>query len=72
MLYLSSITLLQQLTRKYKSSVLLVTHNSRILDFADRHVQIENGILEKYRDSPLYSNGECGSFLAKMDNNHIN
>ena len=39
------ITLLQQLTRKYKSSVLLVTHDFRILDFADRQVQLEDGIL---------------------------
>jgi len=38
-------TLLQQLTKEYNSSVLLVTHDNRILDFADRLVQIEDGLL---------------------------
>lgn len=45
------VTLLRDLAKKNQSGVLLVTHDSRILDVADRVLAFEDGVL---LDSPSY------------------
>ena len=42
-----AVNLMQQLAKKQKSTILLVTHDNRILDIADRIVHMEDGKLMK-------------------------
>ena len=50
------IRLLQRAARKRDAAVICVTHDSRLADYADRIIRIEDGrILEDRRTSPLVS-----------------
>lgn len=46
------VTLMQQLARDQHSTILLVTHDNRILDIADRVLTMEDGHLREQRRSP--------------------
>ena len=39
------VTLMQKLVKEYNMTILLVTHDSRILDIADRTISLEDGYL---------------------------
>ena len=41
------VNLIQQLTKEQKTTILLVTHDNRILDIADRIVHMEDGKLKQ-------------------------
>jgi putative ABC transport system ATP-binding protein len=41
------VTLMQQLARERHSTILLVTHDNRILDIADRVITMEDGYLRE-------------------------
>jgi putative ABC transport system ATP-binding protein len=56
------VTLMQQLARQQNSTILLVTHDNRILDIADRVLNLEDGLLSEdgplREDSPGSATGE--------------
>ena len=39
------VTLMQKLVKEYNMTILLVTHDNRILDIADRTISLEDGYL---------------------------
>jgi putative ABC transport system ATP-binding protein len=56
---------IQVLAREQGVPVLLVTHDNRILDVADRIVHLEDGRLHSFRDAVLASNQHLMGLLAK-------
>jgi len=56
---------LQVLAREQGVPVLLVTHDNRILDIADRIVHLEDGRLSSFKDAVLASNRQMMSLLAQ-------
>jgi energy-coupling factor transporter ATP-binding protein EcfA2 len=56
---------IQVLAREQGVPVLLVTHDNRILDVADRIVHLEDGRLHSFRDAVLASNQHLMGLLAE-------
>ena len=56
---------IQVLAREQGVPVLLVTHDNRILDVADRIVHLEDGRLQSFKDAVLASNQQMMSLLAQ-------
>lgn len=42
-----AVILLKHLTKESQTTILLVTHDYRVLDIADRVVELENGIIKQ-------------------------
>jgi len=49
------ISLLRQLTKEQGCTVLMVTHDPRIIDVADRVAYLEDGLLKQSSEEPLFS-----------------
>lgn len=55
---------MQRLAREQGTTILLVTHDNRILDVADRIVHLEDGELMSFTDSVISNNDHMMSMLA--------
>jgi ABC-type glutathione transport system ATPase component len=55
---------MQRLAREQGTTILLVTHDNRILDIADRIVHLEDGELMSFTDSVISNNDHMMSMLA--------
>ncbi|KAA9132686.1 ATP-binding cassette domain-containing protein [Marinihelvus fidelis] len=58
------VDLMQQLAREEGTTILLVTHDNRILDIADRIVHLEDGRLQTYTESVIAENRRMMDTLA--------
>jgi putative ABC transport system ATP-binding protein len=59
------VDLMQELARKQGVTVLLVTHDNRILDIADRIVHLEDGRLSSFTEGVATSTGRLMDMLAR-------
>lgn len=59
------VELLQNLSREHGVTVLLVTHDNRILDIADRIVQLEDGRLTDFTDAVIANTRQLMHSLAE-------
>jgi hypothetical protein len=57
---------MQRLAREQGATILLVTHDNRILDVADRIVHLEDGRLSSFSDSVLANNRHMMGLLARV------
>lgn len=55
---------MKRLAREKKTTILLVTHDNRILDIADRIVHLEDGKLSTFTDSVIANNHHMMEMLA--------
>jgi len=55
---------MQRLAREQGTTILLVTHDNRILDVADRIVHLEDGELMSFTDSVISNNDQMMNLLA--------
>ena len=55
---------MKRLAREKKTTILLVTHDNRILDIADRIVHLEDGRLSTFSDSVIANNRHMMEMLA--------
>jgi putative ABC transport system ATP-binding protein len=55
---------MQKLAREQNATVLIVTHDNRILDVADRVIALEDGRLSSFADSVVRSTQEAMTLLA--------
>ena len=55
---------MQELARKQGTTILLVTHDNRILDVADRIVSLEDGRLETFTDAVISNTRHMMQMLA--------
>jgi putative ABC transport system ATP-binding protein len=58
---------MQRLAREQGTTILLVTHDNRILDVADRIVHLEDGELMSFTDSVISNNDQMMSLLADVN-----
>lgn len=58
------IDLMQNLARAHGSTILLVTHDNRILDVADRILHLEDGRLQTFTDAVIANNRHMMRLLA--------
>jgi putative ABC transport system ATP-binding protein len=58
---------MQRLAREQGTTILLVTHDNRILDVADRIVHLEDGELMSFTDSVISNNDQMMTLLADVN-----
>ncbi|NKB38431.1 MAG: ATP-binding cassette domain-containing protein [Gammaproteobacteria bacterium] len=58
---------MQRLAREQGTTILLVTHDNRILDVADRIVHLEDGRLMSFTDSVISNNDQMMGLLAGVN-----
>jgi len=58
---------MQRLAREQGTTILLVTHDNRILDVADRIVHLEDGELMSFTDSVISNNDQMMRLLADVN-----
>jgi putative ABC transport system ATP-binding protein len=62
-----AVTLMQRLAKEHDVSVVLVTHDNRILDVADRIVHLEDGQLTSFADAVTSSTQQMMGLLAESN-----
>mgnify|MGYP000398039624 CR=1 FL=1 len=62
------VDLMQRLAREEGTTILLVTHDNRILDIADRIVHLEDGRLQTHTESVIAQNRRMMDTLAQVAN----
>lgn len=63
--------LMQQLTKQQDCTIVLVTHDNRILDIADRIISLEDGRLSQAKGEILLNINNWIASLSQMENNQI-
>lgn len=63
--------LMQQLTKQQGCTIILVTHDNRILDIADRIISLEDGRLSKAKGDILLNTNNWISSISQMDNRQV-
>jgi ABC-type lipoprotein export system ATPase subunit/tellurite resistance protein len=63
------VQLIQQLAKEHGAAVVLVTHDNRILDIADRILNLEDGRIRKLMDAVGDSAGRLLNLMARYDPN---
>lgn len=62
-----AVTLMQRLAKEHDVSVVLVTHDNRILDVADRIVHLEDGQITSFADAVTSSTQQMMGLLAESN-----
>jgi putative ABC transport system ATP-binding protein len=62
-----AVNLMQRLAKEHGVTVMLVTHDNRILDIADRIVHLEDGRLQSFSEAVLSNTQHMMGMLAEMN-----